>query len=60
MYKVIYDDDLCYHKESFFYTLELAKKWCKLYKHSWMRWRIEDEKGQWKYGGCNGQSYNGA
>ena len=59
IYKVVYDDDLCYHKESYFFSLEQAKNWCKLNKHNWMRWHIEDEKGHWKHGGCNGTSYNG-
>ena len=43
-----------------FQDLETAKKWCKLNKHNWMRWRIYDKEGHQKHGGCNGQSYNGA
>ena len=59
VYKVVYDDDLCYHYVSWFFDLETAKKWCKLNKHNWMRWHIYDEKDHEKYGGLNGQSYNG-
>ena len=59
MYTVIYDDDLCYHKESFFITFKLAKNWVGLYKHNWMRWKVYDENNHLKFGGCNGNSYNG-
>lgn len=59
IYIVIYDDDLCYRKESYFFDFNHAKRWCQLNRHNWMRWKIKDEKGHEKYGGCNGQSYNG-
>lgn len=59
MYKVIYIDDLCYQGESFFETLELAKKWVKMQKKSWMRWKVYDEQGRQKSGGTNNKSYNG-
>ncbi len=59
VYKVVYDDDLCYHCVSWFFDLETAKKWCKLNKYKWIRWRVFDKEGHERYGGCNGQSYNG-
>ena len=59
IYKVEYEDDLCYNNVSWFFDLETAKKWCNLNKHNWMRWHVYDEKGHEKYGGCNGPSYHG-
>lgn len=59
VYKVVYDDDLCYHCVSWFFDLATAKKWCKLNNHKWMRWHVYDERGHEKHGGCNGPSYWG-
>lgn len=59
LYTVIYDDDLCYHRESYFFTLQEAKQFCKINKHNWMRWKIKDEKGHDVSGGCNNTSYYG-
>ena len=62
IYKVVYDDDLCYRHVSWFFDLDTAKKWCRLNKHNWMQWHVYDvydKEGHEKYGGCNGQSYNG-
>lgn len=59
IYKVVYDDDLCYRYVSWFFDLDIAKKWCKLNKRNWMRWHVYDEEGHERYGGCNGPSYNG-
>ena len=59
IYKVIYEDDLCYCYTSWFFNLDTAKKWCKLNKYIWMRRHVNDEKGHEKYGGCNGLSYHG-
>lgn len=60
IYKVVYDDDLCYHHVSWFFDLETAKNWCKLNKRKWMRWHVYDKRGHEKHGGCNGLSYHGA
>ena len=58
-YEVKYIDDLCYCYTSYFFTLDAAKRWCKLYKRQWMKWHIYDKDGHEKYGGCNNISYCG-
>jgi hypothetical protein len=58
-YTVTYEDDLCHRYSSFFFDYKIARKWCELNKHNWMRWHLYDSEGREKYGGCNGSSYCG-